>query len=90
MHVPPRQVTVHYVFMCAFALQATTKELGRDLAEFFQLFARCASVVRTAEANTCIENISNNLLPVVSQEKCKVRISKFVVLLLFFFVVVFL
>ncbi|CAB3983805.1 telomere-associated RIF1 isoform X2 [Paramuricea clavata] len=49
----------------------TTKELDRDLAEFFRLFYRCASLVPAAEANTCIEELSNTLLTVVTQEKCK-------------------
>lgn len=70
--------------MGAFVLQVTAKELGGDLAEFFQLFARCASVVPTAEANSCIEQLSNSLLPVVSQEKCEVRSSKFIAWLFFY------
>ena len=53
-------------------LQVTTKELDRDLAEFCRLFCRCASLVPAAEANTCIEELSNTLLTVVTQEKCKV------------------
>lgn len=53
--------------------QVTTKELDRDLAEFFRLFSRCASLVPAAEANSCIE-LSKSLLGLVTEEKCKVSV----------------
>ena len=49
----------------------TTRELDRDLAEFFRLFCRCSSLVPAAEANTCIEVLAKSLLTVVTQETCK-------------------
>ena len=54
--------------------KVTTKELDRDLAEFFRLFSRCASLVPAAEANTCINELSKSLLTLVTHEKCKVKI----------------
>ena len=55
--------------------QVTTKELDRDLAEFFRLFCRCSSLVPAVEANSCIEILAKPLLTVVTQEKCKVNVN---------------